>query len=241
MTLLYILIASTLVSLGIIPVSAILLTIFKDSYQKLSFLFLSFSLGILLGSAFFDLIPHIIEHLELREASVYLVAGIILFWLIHKIILKRRCSHDGHDHGAAGALLLWGDAVHNITDGVIIASSFHHSFSLGWVVTGTVALHELSHGVSEFAVLLNSGYSRKKAILYYALSSSTTIIAALITHFSLDYLDHFVPYVLLMAAANFIYVSLVELVPNLNQETQFRKIILQFLLVLLALFIAYNL
>jgi hypothetical protein len=44
-----------------------------------------------------------------------------------------------------------------------------------------------------------------------------------------------------MAAANFIYVSLVELVPNLNQETQFRKIILQFLLVLLALFIAYNL
>jgi len=90
--LVYILIASTLVSLGIIPVSAILLTIFKDSYQKLSFLFLSFSLGILLGSAFFDLIPHIIEHLELIEASVYLVAGIILFWLIHKIILNLTIS-----------------------------------------------------------------------------------------------------------------------------------------------------
>ena len=230
-----------MVSLGIVPISALLLSIFKDQYQKLSFLFLSFSLGILLGSAFFDLMPHIIEHLEFREATVYLVAGIVLFWLVHKIILRRRCTHDGHSHSAAGALLLWGDAIHNITDGVIIASSFHHSFALGWVVTGTVALHELSHGVSEFAVLLNSGYSRKRAIMYYALSSSTTILAALITHFSLDYLDHFVPYVLLMAAANFIYVSLVELVPNLNQETKFRKTILQFLLVLLALFIAYNL
>lgn len=239
MTLVYILIASSLVSLGIVPISAMLLGIFKENYKKLSFLFLSFSLGILLGSAFFDLIPHIIEHLELREATVYLVAGIILFWLIHKIILRRRCSHD-HEHSAAGALLLWGDAIHNITDGVIIASSFHHSFALGWVVTGTVALHELSHGISEFAVLLNS-YSRKKAILFYAISSSTTIFAALITHFSLDSLDYFVPYVLLMAAANFIYVSLVELIPSLNQETRFRKTILQILLVLLALFIAYNL
>ena len=230
-----------IVSIGIVPIAALIFSTFQDNYKKLSFLFLSFSFGILLGSAFFDLIPHVVEHLALKETFTYLVGGIIFFWLIHKVILRNSCTHNQTEpHNAAGTLLLWGDAIHNITDGVIIASAFHHSTSLGWMVTGSVALHELAHGVSEFAILLDSGFSRKKAVLYYALSSSTTVIAALIAHFSLSSLKHITPYVLLISAANFIYISLVELIPNLNQETKFRQTALQLIIILIALSITYG-
>jgi zinc and cadmium transporter len=235
MTLFWIIAASLTVSIGIVPMAVLLFNIFKDNYDKVAYLFLSFSLGILLGSAFFDLIPHVLEEMHLKQASIYLIAGILLFWLLHKVLLHR-CPHEK----VAGTFILWGDAIHNLTDGVVIASAFTESVQLGFMITISVAMHELSHGIGQFAVLLDSGYSRAKALKYYALTSLTTVASALITHVFLVNIDLVIPYIFLLSAANFIYISLVELVPNLNKINTFRKNIFQFLLVFIALFIAYN-
>ncbi len=121
---------------------------------------------------------------------------------------------------AAGTLILIGDGIHNFVDGVLIAAAFLTDFHLGVVTSLAVAAHEIPQEVGDFAVLLHSGFSRKKAFLYNILASLTTVVGALLGYFSLADMQNILPYILAVAASSFIYIAVADLIPGLHKRVQ---------------------
>src|SRR5690606_26482545 len=134
---------------------------------------------------------------DLHEIGLTFVIGILLFFMLEKLVIWRHCHvHDceahAPDHGhhrpehAAGVLVLIGDGLHNLIDGVLVAAAFLTDFHLGVVTALAVAAHEIPQEVGDVAVLLQSGMSRAKALLYNVGASLTAIIGGIAAYFSLE-------------------------------------------------------
>ena len=215
----------------------------------------SFAIGALLGAAFLALMPHALNGRgvdDVHDITFTVLLGILGFFLLEKLVLWRHCHHDHcevhgadedehthHEHAsgshhapAAGTLILVGDAMHNLVDGVLIAAAFLTDPHLGVVTAIAVATHEIPQEVGDFSILLQSGYSRARALTYNVLSSVTTVIGAVIAYYALGDVQGVVPYVLAVAAASFIYIAVADLIPGLHQRTEARAAIQQVLLIL---------
>ncbi|MDQ7091852.1 MAG: ZIP family metal transporter [Methylococcales bacterium] len=209
---------------------------------------ISFSIGALLAVAFWGLIPHAFEELkpsEFQSLSATILVGILSFFILEKLLIWRHCHHgecdahnEGHeshevkDHQAAGTLIIIGDAIHNFVDGVLIAAAFLTDVQLGIVTSLAVAAHEIPQEVGDFAILLESGYSKKKAIIYNVLASLGTVVGGLLAYFSLENLHDKLPYFLALAASSFIYIAVADLIPSLHKKTDIKTSLQQIALIL---------
>jgi len=211
---------------------------------------ISFAIGALLTGAFCGLIPHAFEEVAVEDMSMLsatILAGILLFFVLEKLLIWRHChtetceahgeeshadhSHD-HDHGhshrtepghrPAGVFIILGDSIHNFVDGVLIAAAFLTDVQLGIVTSLAVAAHEIPQEVGDFAILLHSGYTRSKALLYNILASLSTVVGGVLAYFSLGDLHHVLPYFLTLAASSFIYIAVADLIPSLHRKTDIK-------------------
>ena len=207
----------------------------------------SFATGALLGVSFVGLIPHALESAgaeNFHALSVTILAGLMVFFLLEKMVLWRHCHHNdceghvdvhAHSHKSAGTLILVGDTVHNFVDGVLIAAAFLTDIHLGIVTALAVTTHEIPQEVGDFAILLQSGFTRKKAILYNVISSVATLVGGLLAYFWLADLQHLLPYILAFAAASFIYIAVADLIPTLHKRVHFAAAVEQVFLMLLGI------
>lgn len=150
-------------------------------------------------------------------------------------------SHDNHQHekDASGTLVIVGDAVHNFVDGVLIAAAFMTDIDLGIVTALAVAAHEIPQEIGDFAILLNSGYKRSRALLFNILASMATLVGAVIAYYSLQSMQHALPYILAIAASSFIYIAVADLIPDLHKRTKLRETIQQVVLIALGVVTIY--
>jgi len=214
----------------------------------------SLATGALLGAAFIGLLPHALEEAgdgHDHAITLCVLGGIILFFLLEKMVIWRHC-HDDHceEHAhaprvnpklAAGTLILLGDSIHNFVDGVLIAAAFLADFKLGVMTSLATAAHEIHQEVGDFAILLDSGYTRRKALFYNLLSSLTTVAGALLAWVGLSSLTPALPYILAITAASFIYVAVADLIPGLHQRTATGESIRQVMLITLGIGLVYGL
>jgi len=205
----------------------------------------SFAIGALLGAAFLGLLPHALEGAGDRDVHTVtgaVLIGLFAFFLLEKLVLWRHCHHEhcevhapeednGHRHVAAGTLILIGDGLHNFIDGVLIGAAFLTDIHLGIVTSLAVAAHEIPQEVGDFAVLLHSGYSTRKAFAFNLLSSLTTVIGGLLAFYALRDLEPVLPYVLAVAASSFIYIAVADLIPGLHKRVEFSSTLKQVLLI----------
>ena len=206
----------------------------------------SFAIGSLLGAAFLGLLPHALMAPgveDFHEIFLAVLLGLLTFFLLEKLVLWRHCHSDtcethalaGQDHGhgraAAGWMILIGDGLHNFVDGVLIAAAFLTDIHLGIVTALAIAAHEIPQEVGDFVVLLHSGFSRAKALLYNVLSSLTTIVGALLAYWSLGNMQDVLPYVLAVAASSFIYIAVADLIPGLHKRAEARATLEQMALI----------
>ena len=206
----------------------------------------SYAIGALLGAAFLALLPHAIEYpgvSDIHNVTFTVLIGILVFFLLEKMVLWRHChAHDcevhgeeqRHSHGedkARGMMILIGDGMHNLVDGVLIAAAFLTDIHLGIVTSVAVATHEIPQELGDFSILLHSGYSRTKALLFNILASLTTVIGGVVAYYSLQDAQIAVPYVLAVAAASFIYIAVADLIPGLHQRTEARVTLQQMILI----------
>lgn len=204
----------------------------------------SLATGALLGAAFLGLLPHAmigqgVEHFH--HITLAVLCGILGFFLLEKMVLWRHCHsdhceahgpEDENNHFApAGTLVLVGDSMHNLVDGVLIAAAFMTDFHLGVVTTLAVAAHEIPQELGDFIILLHSGFSRAKALVFNVLSSLTTVIGGVAAYYGLHEMQHLLPYVLAVAAASFIYVAVADLIPTLHKRTHMTATLQQILLI----------
>jgi zinc and cadmium transporter len=207
----------------------------------------SFATGALLGAALLGLLPEALERAgPARGEAVGLAvtAGILLFFILEKLMLWRH-SHEGefHDQGAlqlhrdkaSAMVVLLGDGIHNALDGVLIAAAFMTSTQLGMVTGVAVIVHEIPQEVGSFAVLLNSGMSRGRALLLNLLSSLTSILGGTLAYFALGEALGVLPYAVAIAAASLLYVAMADLIPGLHRRADVEASVTQVLLISLGI------
>jgi zinc and cadmium transporter len=239
--LIYTIIALLAASIGSVMLSGSLLLLSNKWLEKISGYLLYLAGGTLLGAALLGLIPEAAESKHLEDVLIWVLVGILFFFLLEKFILWRMCHDENCERQvhAAGPMIIIGDAVHNAIDGVVIAASFLTSTELGIFVTVSVVLHEIPQELGDFGILIKSGYSRKKALLYNLLSGTSSLVFGIAAYFLLDLVQGFIPYALAIAAASFLYVSLADLIPEMHKETRPKESIIQFLLILLGVAIIF--
>jgi len=205
----------------------------------------SFAIGALLGAAFLAILPHAFEvpGVDAHSVTLTVLCGILVFFLLEKMVIWRHCHTDDCEvhvpdvdkarHAATGNLILIGDGIHNMVDGVLIAAAFLTDVHLGVVTSIAVIAHEIPQELGDFAVLLHSGFSRGKALLYNILTSLTTVIGGVVAFYSLTLANRIVPYVLAVAASSFIYIAVADLIPGLHKRTEFSATVQQIVLIAL--------
>jgi len=233
MLLTWIIFFSVLGSVGAIAGAALLL-LFRESTRKtLLPCLLSYAIGTLLGAAFLGMIPNALQQNTALAISGTVLAGIVIFFVLEKLIIWRHC-HDAECevHGAAGPLILIGDAFHNFVDGFVIAAAFLTSVPLGIAASLAVIAHEIPQEVGDFAILLENGYSKTRALTLNLLSSLTTLPGAVIAYFFLGATREAVPFILALSASSFIYIAIADLVPSLHRQTGIKPALTQLALIL---------
>ena len=198
---------------------------------------------------------------NVHEVGIALIAGIALFFILEKFLLWRHChddhcsehpvgeearSHDHRGHGhldhtapshdearrkASGALVMVGDALHNVMDGVLIAAAFLTDVHLGIVTALAIMAHEIPQEVGNFAVLLHSGATRQRALVLNLLTSLTAVLGGVIGFFALEQSLKALPFALAIAASSLLYVAVADLIPGLHRRVDARSGVTQVILI----------
>jgi zinc and cadmium transporter len=233
MLLTWIIVFSVLGSVGAIAGAASLLVFQQGTRKTLLPWLLSYATGTLLGAAFLGMIPEALQQNTALDISSTILAGIIIFFILEKMVIWRHCHTSGCEvHGAAGPLILIGDAFHNFVDGFVIAAAFLTSVPLGIAASLAVIAHEIPQEVGDFAILLENGYSRSRALTLNLLSSLATLPGAVIAYFFLGATREAVPFILALSAASFIYIAIADLVPSLHRQVGLKAAFIQLFLVI---------
>ena len=120
-----------------------------------------------------------------------------------------------------------GDSIHNFCDGIIIAAAFLTDTRLGVVTSLAIIAHEIPQEVGDYIVLLNAGFSRRKALLYNAISGGAAVVGGLVGYVIVGPWQELFPYLLVVASSSFIYVAVADLIPQLQQRLTLRATLLQ--------------
>jgi zinc and cadmium transporter len=190
-----------------------------------------------------------------------LIAGLGVFFVIEKLVLwwhahahvhgagaaacpqhadgalEEPATHHhgaGHSHArdhASGVLVLVGDSLHNALDGALIAAAFLGSAQLGALTTFAVAAHEIPHRVGDFAILVQAGLSRRRALLLNLATGVASVLGAVVAYFGLRETQQALPYALAFAAAGFLYIAVAGLIPGLHRRADPRTSAIQVMLI----------
>ncbi len=218
----------------------------------------SFAVGALLSAAFLDLLPEAMDSgIGAQRLFGTVLIGLLGFFLLEKFALWRHShgegskaqagadsdsagahAHHAHGHGhhgsrikPSGMMIVVGDSLHNLVDGVVIAAAFLSDVTVGWAVAIAVIAHEIPQEVGDFMVLLDAGYTKARALAMNILSSLASVAGGVIGYFALGHLGDVIPYVQALAAASLIYIAVADLVPELHRRYSARDALSQIVLI----------
>ncbi|MFH1641776.1 MAG: ZIP family metal transporter [Nanoarchaeota archaeon] len=240
MEILYALPSIIIISL-ISVVVAIPLLLMKKISNKLLLFLLSVSVGVLLSTVFMEFLPELFSHDYSIGLAFNILFGFLLMFILEKLVHyhhSKKCEEGDCGHGHAYNLApinLIGDGIHNFIDGLVIAGSYAVNITLGITATISIIFHEIPQEIADFGVLLYSGMSKKKALLFNFLSAFTAIIGTLIGIMLVGKLDGFTEFIIPFAAGNFIYIAASNLVPQLHRQCKIHDTILHILAILLGI------
>ncbi len=185
---------------------------------------ISFSAGALLGDVFLHVLPEMGQDGFAIKSGLYLLLGIVIFFLLEKYILWHH-DHGEHEESVHSTtyLTIFGDALHNFIDGLIIAASFLVSIPLGITTTIAVVFHEIPQEIGQFAILIHGGWSKAKALWYNFVSAVTSVLGAAVVLFLAPQLKDAPMALLSFAAASFIYIAMSDIIPELHKEKNIKK------------------
>lgn len=223
--LLDVIIATVVISSGSF-VGVLTLALNQKFLSKILLSLVSLSAGTMLAAALLHLLPEAIGELGSTLPLQLTLVSFIGFFILERFLHWRHCHHKDHlvKH-TMGIMNLIADAIHNFLDGVLIAASFAGGMGLGVIATIAIALHEIPQEIGDFGVLLHSGFTRERALLFNVLVSLTAILGGILGYFASHTMTSFAHYLIPVAAGGFIYISATDLIPELKQETSTKRTI----------------
>ncbi|MDD2483226.1 MAG: ZIP family metal transporter [Candidatus Shapirobacteria bacterium] len=193
----------------------------KKTSQKINLLLVSFAIGALFGDTFIHLLPQSFASLNSLTVSFLIIAGLLLFFVLEKILRWHHCHEiNCSENKHLIVLNTFGDTIHNLIDGMLIAASFVVNFKLGMVTSIAVLLHEIPQEIGDFAILIHSGLSVKKTILYNLFSATSAFLGVFLVFFLGSKISSLSLYLLPITAGAFIYLAASDLIPELHRHDQ---------------------
>lgn len=203
-----------------------LATAFRKSFSssKNVHLFVSFAAGVMLTTAFFDILPEAFEHLDAQTGLHWVFWAIIGSFIVEKFLWHHHHHNDTHGAHPTTYLILAGDALHNFIDGIAIAAAFLTTPALGIATTVAIISHEIPQELADFSVLLHVGVQRRKALMLNFLSGLTAVAGGVIGFYFLSHTESFTHNILAVSGGIFIYIAAADLIPELHREQKQRSI-----------------
>lgn len=203
-----------------------------EKLKKYTWYLVSLSAGALFGDVFFHMLPEISEQSWITIlTSSLILSGIVFSFVIEKFVHRRHChqpTSENHIHPFA-IMNLVGDGVHNLIDGLIIASSYLISIPVWIATTFAVALHEIPQEIGDFGVLIHGGFSRRQALRVNFLTALLAVVGGILVIFLHQRVPTLTALMVPFAAGNFIYIAGSDLIPEMHKETAASKGLLQFI------------
>ena len=218
-------------------IGVITLSLSESLLRRLLLFLVSFAAGGLFGGALFHLIPQSAEMGFTLATAVYILQGLLAFFILEKFIHWRHChipTSKSHPHHL-GTMNLVGDGFHNLIDGLIIGGSYLVSIPLGMATTFAIILHEVPQEMGDFGILLHAGYSKTKALAFNFLSALTAVLGTIIALVIGAKLSGFTEFLIPFTAGGFLYIAGSDLIPELQKESSPSKSFFQFVALILGI------
>ncbi|MFB6203121.1 MAG: ZIP family metal transporter [Candidatus Nanohaloarchaea archaeon] len=209
--------ASVLVSGLVSGVGAFFLVLGEDSMDRLVHFLVALSAGAMFGGAFIHVLPRYASVFGMDHLAGLLIALSIAFSYLLEEVLHWHCHHTDHDVKPYSYMVVVGDSIHNVIDGVLIASSYYVSVPAGLAVTLAVMIHKLPKELGDFGVLVNGGFSRLRALEFNLAVNFFALLGAFLVVLMSSVRG--VNAVLIpLAVGNFVYVAGSDLLPEIKHK-----------------------
>ncbi|MDZ7265226.1 MAG: ZIP family metal transporter [candidate division KSB1 bacterium] len=200
-----------------------LIPLLRQNWQKERlYWFMAFGSGVLLGAAFIHIIPEAVTFNAASAGMGLSIAFLVIFGLeqfapAHSCPeYLEECACPVHTMGLVTFIALF---IHSLIDGLAVAAGFGASLELGFIASFAVIVHKFPTGLTTIAILLGTGYGRKKSFLLTLLVAMATPIGALVSqHFVLNLSNNVLSWILGISGGSFIYVAATDILPRLHQE-----------------------
>lgn len=200
---------------------------------------LSFAFGGLLGDVFLHLVPEAYEsESDHIRSGLWIIVGVVAFIFIGKLF-QQSTNHDSKK--IMGYLNLLANSIDNFIHGLAVASSFLTSFKLGFTTVFAILVHEIPHEIGDFAILLNSGFTRYEAAKAQLATAATGMTGACVAIWinAVDADQANSLWILPFSAGGFLNIALVSVLPEILDESTDdpKELIIQFIFVLLGILV----
>jgi zinc and cadmium transporter len=176
------------------------------------------------------------------RGSLLILAGIMLFFVVEKLLSHHHGLLHRHHHGDAierptlAAVNLFGDAIHNYIDGLLIGASWLASPELGVSTTVAVLLHEIPQELADFGILIHSGLTVRRATLLNLASAAIAIFGTATAIVIGAHAHERVTAILIpLTAGGFVYIAAADLIPELQHDHRLRALATQTILIALGI------
>lgn len=235
----YIILATFLISL-LSFVGVFALSLSNAKLNKILLLLVALAAGTLIGNVFFHLLPEAVELLPPSTAFTVVLLSFVFFFFVEKVLHWHHCHKADHSsHSTFGYMNLLGDAVHNFTDGLVIAASFVANPALGVTTSIAVAMHEIPQEIGDFGVLVYSGFTRRRALMLNFMVALGALVGAVMGYYLVQLVPGIEAYLVPIAAGGFLYIGASDLLPEIRHESKASKVVWSFAFFLIGVLLMY--
>lgn len=196
---------------------------------------ISFTAGVLIAIAFFDIIPEIFHisvetGVPIRHAMIAIIAGFLFIHVLEKLaVIHSGYEHHeeayvAHKHPLVGSVGAAGLAFHGFLDGIGIGLGFHVSPAVGLLVAMAVISHSFSDGLNTVSVLLINKSSTRKAKWFLGLVAVAPVMGVLAAYV-LSIPESWLIYYLGFFAGFLLYLGASDLLPEAHSRRSTYKLL----------------
>lgn len=185
---------------------------------------ISFGTGAFLGAVFLDLLPEAVALTD-EPQSVFaaVLVGFVAFFVLERLVMRYfKGRHGVHEHSEHTEplpfLLILGDSLHNLLDGVVVGVAYAANPVLGLPATLAIVAHEVPQEIGDFSVMLHLGWSRTKVVTINVLQSLAIMPGIAVGLLLGGVIEPQLPNLLGVTAGIFIYIAASDLVPELHHH-----------------------